>query len=113
MSKRLTNVSKKRRDNYTKKVTLFVLALCMIAALSVGLGGKLVDAHDDLLGSNTQKYYKSIQLQAGDTLWDIAKEHMNQEYDTIFEYIDEVKEINNLDDDEIHEGQYLTIAYFE
>lgn len=113
MSKRLAKASKGRREIFIKKVTLFVMALCMIAALSIGLGGRLVDAHDDLPGSKTQKYYKSIQLQAGDTLWDIAKEHMNQDYDSVFDYIDEVKEINNLDDDEIHEGQYLTIAYFE
>lgn len=113
MPKRLTKANKRRKEIYLKKVTLFAMALCMIAALSIGLGDRLVDAHDELLSSNTQKYYKSIQLQAGDTLWDIAKEHMNQEYDSIFEYIDEVKEINNLDDDEIHEGQYLTIAYFE
>ncbi len=113
MSKRLAKARKRRREIYVKKVALFAIALCTITVLSIGLGGRLVDAHDDLLSSNTQKYYKSIQLQAGDTLWDIAKEHMNQEYDSIFEYIDEVKEINNLDDDEIHEGQYLTIAYFE
>ena len=50
-------------------------------------------------------------LQEGDTLWGIAEEYMDESYSSIEEYIIELKKINNLDSDEIHEGSYLMIAY--
>ena len=110
MTKRLHKASKRRRQVYLKKMALLVLTLCMITGLSIGLGSNLVDAQDAPV---EHKYYKSIEIEAGDTLWDIAKEYMNEDYDSIFEYIHELKVMNNLDSDEIHEGQYLTVAYFD
>ena len=45
------------------------------------------------------KYYTSIEVQSGDTLWSNA-------------YIDEVCSINKISQNEIHAGQYLTIPYY-
>lgn len=61
------------------------------------------------------KYYKSIQIEAGDSLWSIAKEYMNENYDSIYHYIDELLILNQLDEqsaDQIQEGGYLTVAYY-
>ena len=37
---------------------------------------------------------------------------MTPEYGSVQEYVDEIKAVNDLGDDEIHSGQYLMIPYF-
>lgn len=58
------------------------------------------------------KYYTSIQVQKGDTLWNIASEHISGEYASMNDYIAEICEINHISDSDIHSGQYLTIPYY-
>jgi hypothetical protein len=58
------------------------------------------------------KYYTSIQLESGDTLWDIANEYMTKEYSDADAYIREVKEINYLSSDDITAGMYLIVPYY-
>lgn len=55
----------------------------------------------------TYKYYTSIRVSSGDTLWDIAKE-----YSDISSYIAEVREINHLSSNQITDGMYLCIPYY-
>lgn len=58
------------------------------------------------------KYYTSISIKKGDTLWSIASEYMTAEYDNIEEYILEVKRINHISGDTIYAGRYLTVPYY-
>jgi len=58
------------------------------------------------------KYYTSIQIEAGDTLWQIANNYITDEYSDIHEYIAEVCSINHILEDEIHAGQYIVIPYY-
>ena len=58
------------------------------------------------------KYYTSIQVQKGDTLWHIANAYMTEEYADVNEYIEEICSINHIEACEIHSGQYLTIPYY-
>ena len=49
-----------------------------------------------------------------DTLWSIAEEYMDEEhYDSITDYLEEVKRMNSLTNDTIHYGEYLIIPYFD
>ena len=74
----------------------------------------LSDAHGNAQESPiTYKYYKSIVIQPGDTLWDIALEYKTDDYGSTQEYVDELKEINSLESDSIQESQYLMIAYYD
>lgn len=59
------------------------------------------------------KQVVSIQIQKGDTLWSIANEYISDEYESLNEYIDEIKMCNGLVSDTIHEGAYLIVPYFE
>lgn len=104
--------SKRRRQVYLKKVFLVVFAAVLVAGLSLFPGSVLVDAHDTN-ETVMYKYYKSIEIQEGDSLWSIAEDHMSEEYSSIHEYIDEVVEINNLNSTQIHEGQYLIVGYYD
>lgn len=58
------------------------------------------------------KYYTSICIRKGDTLWSIANTYMSDEYHDIHEYIQEVRELNHIEDSEIHYGQYITVPYY-
>lgn len=58
------------------------------------------------------KYYTSIRIEQGDTLWGIADRYMTDEYKDREAYIREVCEMNRISEDEIHAGQYLTVPYY-
>lgn len=58
------------------------------------------------------KYYTSIAIEPGDTLWGIASEYMTSEYDGVDEYIREVRKLNHLSDNGICAGQYLMVPYY-
>lgn len=59
------------------------------------------------------KYYKSIMVEEGDTLWGYAEIYGdNQYYDSQDAYIKEVMNMNFLNDDQIISGQYLILPYY-
>lgn len=88
-------------------LTVIAILLCVLIGSSIGSFSQSNAARQD-----SYKYYTSIEIQKGDTLWDIATEYMTSEYGNISEYVEELKEVNHLGDDAIHAGQYLTIPYF-
>lgn len=110
--KRIRNSKGKNRKVHGSKLTLCIVAFIIIAGLSIVLGSNLASAHDKSEQSE-QKFYKSIEIKEGDTLWGIAKEYRGDDYNSIYDYIDEVMSINGLTSDQIHAGQYLTVAYYD
>ena len=106
-------VIRRRQQVMYQRIVVVILTVCIIIC-GVLLGSSIM-ASGHSKASNEQvsfKYYTSIEIEPGDTLWSIASEHISVEYDSIQEYIDEVKELNQLGPDEIHSGQYLTIPYY-
>ena len=61
---------------------------------------------------SSRKYYTSIMIEPGDTLWSIAYEYITPEYNGIEEYIAELRRLNHLDGDKIHAGRYLAVPCF-
>ncbi len=57
------------------------------------------------------KYYTSIQIQKGDSLWSIAGKYGENSGMTTAQYVKELKNMNGLKEDTIHSGQYLTVMY--
>ncbi len=105
---------RKRRCMLFKKCTLWIPVFLLIMNLSILIGSRAA-AHgggepqkEDL---NSHRYYKCIQVNEGDTLWDIAIQYMDDSYLSAADYIEELKTINNLDSDDIHAGCYLTVTY--
>lgn len=62
--------------------------------------------------ANKSKYYSSIQLEQGTSLWSLAREYADQDFISHDDYIKEIKQINQLKSDTIHTGQYLTFFYY-
>lgn len=58
------------------------------------------------------KYYTSIQVQRGDTLWDIAERYIADGNMGRKEFIDEVTQLNGLTDGQIRSGEYIVVSYY-
>jgi LysM repeat protein len=62
--------------------------------------------------SSAVPYYKSVQIEDGDSLWKIADRYKEGSRLSTRAYVKELKQINGLKQDTIHAGQYLTVVYF-
>jgi len=113
MSKRNLKNKKKRKSTFSSGIA----SLLIIIACSCFFGSFFSSAHDKQTGHTPKaKYYKSIEIEAGDSLWNIAEENMSEEYNSIYEYLDELVSINNIQvasADSIQAGDYLTIVYYK
>lgn len=61
----------------------------------------------------SKKYYKSIVVESGDSLYSIANKYYSADYDSIENFIYEIKKVNGLRSDYICQGRYLTIPYYD
>lgn len=112
MSRREEMLRRRRKVMY-QRAAVIAVTICMVVCGV--LVGSSISASGRSKASDDQvsfKYYTSIEIEQGDSLWTIACEHMSHEYASVQDYIDEVKVLNNLKSDDIHSGQYLTIPYY-
>ena len=58
------------------------------------------------------KYYTTVTVEDGDTLWTLADAYMDDQYQNKREFITEVKQLNQIDENRIHEGTQLVIPYY-
>jgi nucleoid-associated protein YgaU len=66
----------------------------------------------DSMRINERKFFTTYVVEKDDTLWDIANNYMTDEYDSIYEYINEVMESNHLENTNIKYGQMLILPYY-
>ena len=109
-----------KTDNriFNKRLLLIVIVSIFALGLSVILPDDPVDAHIENTATERGsvldrcKYYTSIEVSAGDSLWSIAEEYMDARNQSVYDYIDEIKEINGLKSDQIRAGEYLMVSYY-
>lgn len=100
-------IARRRIRNLTI-VILMILAFC-----SGFFGHTLLNAHaEEQYVKPLNRYYTSIQLEQGDSLWNIAGRYLEGSGYSRKEYVEELKRMNGLQDERIHSGSYLTIVYF-
>lgn len=111
-----------KRDNrmFIKRLLLIVTVSIFALGLSVILSNDPVDAHIENTAAECGsgvldrcKYYTSIEVSVGDSLWSIAEEYMDAGNQSVYDYIDEIKAINGLKSDQIRAGEYLMVSYYE
>ena len=104
--------TRRRRGNRFGKGISILAASLLIALCCTLFGGFLSSAHGTRQEEPVNfKYYKSITIDKGDTLWGIAETYMTDDYDSIEEYVHALKEMNHLQSDDIQAGEKLMIAY--
>lgn len=92
-----------------------LLTICLIALLAIGSSVIFTKATTTEEAKNVYyKYYMQIEIQSGDSLWEIAGRYMeNGPYESRKDYMNEVVEINQLSGTKIIKGQHLIVPYYE
>ena len=99
-----------KRNIYKISVGIIIIISGVIIAFSANRFEQRALAHtDDIL----HKYYTSVIIEPGDTLWSIADEYYELGYDNHIDYIEEVLHINHLSaSDYLISGEYIVIPYY-
>lgn len=106
---RSSSIKRRRRNRFFIKLTV---AMSLIFCICFTFCGLYSYAKDTANSIPSYKYYTSIQIQEGDSLENIAACYISNEYKSLKQYIEEVQQMNHLDSDVIHAGQYLIIPYY-
>lgn len=90
-------------------------ALCMIALTAIICGVLFIHSNTDTVKAknNNKKYFTHILIEEGDTIWNIAEQYMTAEYTSTQAYVYEVEQMNHISADDITEGCYLMIPYYD
>ncbi len=107
---RMTEIRLKKNTVSRRKRTVVAaaLAICLVLVFS---GSLLVSAKEE--STPEYKYYTSVQVKAGDTLWGLADQYLTgSEGVSRADYIRELQQINHLSGDNIYAGQTLTVVYY-
>lgn len=104
-------VLRRRRERRRKMAAASVVTLITLCAIVIFAAS--YRAISSRAGSGF-KYYTKITVAAGDTLWDIADDYMDENaYRNKNSYIAEVRSINHLGEEEtIYAGQTLIVPYY-
>lgn len=96
-----------------RRCLMVIMTVCLIATCAVSYHSIISSANE---GENPIqfKYYKSISVAYGETLWEITDQYIDyDQYADKNKYIAEVRHINHLDEDEsIIAGQRLIVPYY-
>lgn len=108
------NESLNERESVVHSQRLVFAAIASIIIFIGILLGTSMKAMASSRGSTASynKYYKSIRIEAGDTLWTIADEYISGLNVDKQDYIEEICTLNNICEDEIHAGDYIIVVYY-
>ena len=90
-----------------------IMMVVFVFAFVLVLGNAVFFRSDVSANNDSVIRYQTVEIQKGDTLWSIAKEDYEEPCGDIRDYIDQIKECNNLDSsDRITEGCYLCVPVY-
>lgn len=110
---------RKQRRNRIKRTKQIIervlLTICLIALFAIGSSAILTKATTTEEAKNVYyKYYTQIEIENGDSLWEIAGRYMEHgPYETRTDYMNEVVKLNQLSNTTIIKGQHLVVPYYE
>ncbi|MCI8327121.1 MAG: LysM peptidoglycan-binding domain-containing protein [Lachnospiraceae bacterium] len=93
-------------------ITIFSTLFLVFGSLLISCSLSMLSKADSLESHTCYKYYKSIEIEQDDTLWNIAERYCGEHYQNRNDYIEEIARLNHIDKDQIHSGQYLLVPYF-
>lgn len=102
----------RRQRELRNKIVYAILTVVIVLTAVLSFHSITSQAQDES-AEVTYKYFTSLEVEKGDSLWNIAQEHIDYTYyDNVQDYIDEVMDINNMKDDTVKAGQCIVIPYF-
>ena len=110
--KYITKKNLKNRNSSIKlskvKISFFVCIIIFICLTAI----QGVSAINNV--KSVEKQYRSILIDDGDTLWDIADAHNDEELSDMSnkEYIKEIEKINKINSNNITAGNYIIVPIY-
>ncbi len=102
--------SSRKKEVFIKKCILAVFTLVFLFTGIIFTNKKTSRSH---AASSNSKYFTSIEVHSGDTLWNIAEQYMTDDYSTKQEFVDEVIKLNHLSSDgNINSGCFIIVPYY-
>ncbi len=86
------------------------IILCIVFIISIS-STMITSAKGNSSAPDRYKYYTSIYIEEGDSLWSIAEQYAYEGISTV-DYINELKKINSLKNENIKAGCYLLVSYY-
>ena len=104
----------KREKQVAKQKKILALTITCILIVGVIVCGTIFTfAKNPASDVTKQRFYTSIVIEGGDSLWSIAEEYRSDAYTSTREYIEDLKQLNGLTSETIHAGQHLIVTYYE
>lgn len=102
----------RRRRLQVYQRELFICAVALLIGINI-FGLMMMNVftkESSIFGAEPR--YTSIRIENGDSLWSIADRYAASSPMDTSEYVQELKRMNQLTDDTIHVGHYLTVVYY-
>lgn len=92
-----------------------VIIFLIVLLMSIIVYGGICVVHADSLREKARriKYYTTIEIQYGDTLWSIAEQYKSSRDMSTEAYMRALMEMNHLKEDRIIAGERLLIYYYK
>jgi len=95
-----------------RMMVFFCLTIVIMFVIGVGFGTILTRA-EEKEHVQMHRYYANIEIESGDTLWEIAEEYMDDTYyANRTDYMNEIMTVNGMVSDQLISGQKLIIPYY-
>ena len=102
----------RRAQKVQMEKRLIVVIGIIVISLGILLGSSISAFASAREKARIHKYYTSIQLRQGDSLWELAGDYASTDQSEQ-EFIDEVCEVNGISESNIlHSGQYVVVPYY-
>lgn len=111
---RRTRREQVQREQRTRRRRILVFFVTLIIMFGMGVGfGTLLAKAEESEKEPAYKYYTSIEIQKGDTLWELAAAYMDADhYEDRMDYINEVMKINHMTTDRLTAGKKIIVPYY-
>ncbi len=101
-------VQRKSRSRF-----VLIAILCIMAGIMLGMMLSPAQTSEASVSYDVKTRYMSVRVEDGMTLNALAQEYNTENVISDREYVKEVQALNNVYDDKIQSGCYLTIPYYE
>ena len=106
-------MSKRRNTKKRRQVQIIasMIGVVVLTIVTLTMSAGRINAESDL-SKHTYKYFTTVYVETGDSLWSIASEYATKEYSDLNVYIEEVKQLNGLKGTKLEHGTYICVPYY-
>ena len=104
----------KRRNTKKRRQVQIIASMIGVVVLTVftlTMSAGKINAESDL-SKHSYKYFTTVYVEAGDSLWSIASKYATDEYSDLDMYIEEVKQLNGIKGINLQHGSYICVPYY-